>query len=177
MFQKAGVFALAALVFSPLARGEIAILNQTVSVVLQPQGKVSVPAGLALLKGAQAFSAYGGTLTLSYRFRTAPGTASTVTVRAGAEFSPAGGPSVAAGALTFTCGAAGYGSACSGTQTVSTAAQRTVVTLPSAACTGGGGGCSAADPATVGVSFVLDNSPVHPTGTYSVPLVFTVSGL
>lgn len=153
------------------------MVNQTVSVTLQPQGKVSVPSGLTLLKGAQAFTSYTGTMTVSFRARTTPATSATVTLRASSDFLPSGGPSLAAGDLTFTCGAAAYGTACSGAQTVSSTSQRTVVTLPPAACIGGGGGCSATDPATVQVSFQLANDPTVSTGTYGLPVVFTVSSL
>lgn len=156
---------------------EVAVANQTVSVTLQPQGKVSVPSGLTLLKGAQAFAPYAGTMTVSFRARTTLATSATVTLQAGGNFIPSGGPSLAAGDLTFTCGAAGYGTACSGIQTVSSTAQRTVVILPPGACSGGGGSCSAADPATVQVSFQLSNDPSVSTGTYSLPVVFTVSSL
>jgi hypothetical protein len=156
---------------------EVAVVSQTVSVTLQPQGKVSVPSGLTLLKGAQAFTSYTGTMTVSFRARTTPATSATVTLEASGNFTPSGGPSLAAGDFTFTCGAAGYGTSCSGAQTVSSTSQRTVVTLPPAACMGGGVGCSATDPATVQVSFQLANDPTVSTGTYSLPVVFTVSSL
>lgn len=167
---------LAILLPAPLY-ADMAVANQTVTVTLQPQGKVSVPGGLSLLKGAQAFTPYTGSMTVSFRARTAPATSATITLQASGNFTPSGGPSLATGDLTFTCGAAAYGTACSGTQTVSSAAQRTVVTLPAAACTGGGGSCSAADPATVQVTFRLLNDPTVSTGTYSLPVVLTVSSL
>ncbi|MBA3973034.1 MAG: hypothetical protein C0504_02310 [Candidatus Solibacter sp.] len=156
---------------------EVAVVFQTVSVTLQPQGKVSVPSGLTLLKGAQAFTPFTGTMTVSFRARTSPASSATVTLQANGNFTPAGGPSLSSGDLTFTCGAAAYGSACSGTQTMSSTAQKTVVTLPAGACTGGGGSCSPADPATVQVSFQLSNDPSVSTGTYNLQAVFTVSSL
>ena len=166
-----------AIALSVALHAGVAVANQTVSVTLQPQGKVSVPGGLTLLKGAQAFTPFTGSMAVSFRARTAPATSATITLQAGGNFTPSGGPSLAAGDLTFTCGAAAYGTACSGAQTVSSTAQRTVVTLPAAACTGGGGSCSAADPATVQVTFQLTNDPSVSTGTYSLPIVFTVSSL
>lgn len=156
---------------------EVAVANQTVLVTLQPQGKVAVPSGLTLLKGAQAFTPYTGTMTVSFRVRTAAATSATLTLQASGNFAPSGGPSLTEGDLTFTCAAAAYGAACSGTQTVSSTAQRTVVTMPPAACTGGGGSCSSTDPATVQVSFELSNDPSVSTGIYSLPVVFTVSSL
>lgn len=156
---------------------DMAVVNQTVSVTLQPQGKVSVPGGLTLLKGVQAFTPFTGTMTVSFRARTAPAASATVTLQANGNFTPSGGPSVAAGDLTFTCGVAAYGTSCAGVQAVSQVVQKTIITLPPAACTGGGGGCSAADPATVPLSFQLANDPSVSTGTYSLPIVFTVSSL
>ena len=174
-----GVWRLVAVVaaLSSPVLAEVAVVNQTVSVTLQPQGRVSVPSGITLLKGAQAFTSYTGAMTVSFRARTTSATSATVTLQASGNFTPSGGPSLAAGDLTFTCGAAGYGTACSGTQTVSSTAQKTVVTLPPGACTGGGGSCSATDPATVQLSFQLSNDPSVSTGTYSLPVVFTVSSL
>src|SRR5947209_461215 len=80
-------------------------------------------------------------------------------VKATADFTPTGGPSVASGQLTYTCTSATLGSACSGTQTASTASQTNVVTLGAGACTGGGGSCSSVDPNTVQTSFALVNNP------------------
>lgn len=177
MSIRVGNLAVLAVALSVTFHAGVAVVNQTVSVTLQPQGKVSVPGGLTLLKGAQAFTPFAGTMTVSFRARTAPATSATITLQASGNFTPSGGPSLDAGDLTFTCGAAAYETACSGTQTVSSTAQRSVVTLPAAACTGGGGSCSAADPATVQVTFLLSNDPAVSTGTYSLPVVFTVSSL
>lgn len=156
---------------------DVAVATQTVTVSLQPQGKVSVPGGLNLERGPQAFAPYAGVLPVSFRIRTAPGMGANITVQASGNFAPAGGPSVAAGDLTFTCSPASYGTACSGVQTVSATSQRSVVSLPGAACTGGGGGCSATDPANVQLNLQLTNDPSVPTGAYTASLMFTVSSL
>jgi hypothetical protein len=156
---------------------DVGVANQTVTVSLHAQGKVSVPGGLNLERGPQAFAPYTGVLPVSFRIRTAPGMGASITVQASGNFAPAGGPSVAAGDLTFTCSPASYGTACSGVQTVSATSQRSVVALPGAACTGGGGSCSATDPANVQLNLQLTNDPSVPTGAYTVPLVFTVSSL
>ncbi len=177
MSIRVGILAVMAIALSVTLRAGVAVVNQTVSVTLQPQGKVSVPGAITLLKGAQAFTPFTGLMTVSFSTRTAPATSATITLQASGDFTPSGGPSLAAGDLTFTCGAAAYGTVCSGAQTVSSTAQRTVVTQPAAACTGGGGSCSAADPATVQVTFQLSNDPAVSTGTYSLPVVFTVSSL
>lgn len=177
MSIRVGILVIVAIALSTTLHAGMAVANQTVSVTLQPQGKVSVPGGLTLLKGAQAFTPFSGAMTVSFRARTAPATSATITLQASGNFTPSGGPSLSAGDLRFTCGAAAYGTACSGSQTVSSTVQRTVVTLPAAACTGGGGSCSAADPASVQVTFQLSNDPTVSTGTYSLPVVFTVSSL
>lgn len=155
----------------------VGVATQTVTVSLLPQGKVSAPGGLNLERGPQAFAHYTGVLPVSFRIRTAPGMGANITVQASGEFAPGDGPSLAAGDLTFTCSPASYGSACTGVQTVSVTSQRSVVSLPGAACTGGGGGCSATDPASVQLNLQLTNDPSVPTGAYTVPLMFTVSSL
>jgi hypothetical protein len=136
---------------------------------------VSVPASITLLSGSLAFSAFMAALPVLFRARTSPSGLGTITVQATGDFTPSGGPSVSAGMLTYTCSAAAYGAACSGTQSVSTTSQRPVITLPPGACTGGGNGCSAADPATVDLLFRLENDASVSTGAYSVQLTFTVS--
>jgi hypothetical protein len=153
---------------------EVAVATQTVTVVLQPQGKVAVPANLHLERGAQAFASYTGILPVAFRVRMAPGMTAIVTVQATAEFQPAGGPGLAAGDLTFTCGPASRGAGCSGLQTVSTVTQRSVVTLP---CPASGNGCSSAAPGAVELNLSLVNDPRMPTETYTAPLLFTVSSL
>jgi hypothetical protein len=85
-----------------------------------------------------------------------------------------GGPSVASGDLTYVCGAAGLGTACSST-TASTSTATAVVTVPSSACTGGGSPCSSTDPNTIGVTFTLADRPVVKTGTYTANVQFTIS--
>lgn len=122
-----------------------------------------------------AFSAYTGTLPLTFRARTSAAGVGSITVQASSDFTPAGGPSAAKGMLTYTCTSGGYGSACSGTQTVSVTAQRPVLTLGSQSCTGGGSECSAADPASVDLTFRLDDDASVPADNYQVQLTFTIS--
>ena len=150
---------------------------QTLTATLQPIAKVSVPASLSLTTGGVQFAAFTGTLAVSYRARTTPTGSGTITAQVSSDFTPSGAssPSAAAGALTFTCGSAGLGTPCSGTQTASTTVQTTVVTLPASACTGGGGSCSSTDPATVNVNFSLTNDPHYSTGTYSAHVIFRIS--
>ena len=108
------------LVVAPvLLLGATGTTTQTLSAQINAIGKVSVPAS--------------GSLTM-------PATA---------DFSPAGGPSIAGGQLTYTCSAATLGAACSGTQTASTSSQASVVTMGASLCTGGGGSCSSVNPNTL----------------------------
>jgi hypothetical protein len=169
----------AVLVFAPLfLLGATGTTTQTLSVQIDAIGKVSVPASLNLTTAGTTFVAYSGNLTISYRARTTAATGSgSLTMRATADFSPAGGPSVASGQLTYTCSAASLGVACAGPQTASTASQTSVVTLGASLCTGGGGSCSAANPNTVLSTFTLSNNPAYKTGTYSSTLTFTISAI
>lgn len=157
--------------------GGTVTVSQNVSVQLDSAGKLSAPLLAALVSSGTAFSAFEGSLILSYRFRTAPSGSGAITVRAASDFSPAGGPSVGANVLRYACLGAGLGVACSGMQSISTAAASPVVQIPGSSCTGGGGACSASDPVSVELRFQLENSPEYPTGSYSVPLVFTISTL
>ncbi len=152
-----------------------ATATQTVSIALSPLGKIYVPSTQNLLMSGAAFSAYSGTVPLTFRARTSAAGAGSVTVQANGDFTPAGGPSVVSGMLTYTCISGGYGAACPGTQTVSVTAQRPVLTLGSLSCIGGGSGCSTADPASVDLTFRLDNNATVPTGNYQVQLTFTIS--
>jgi hypothetical protein len=164
-----------ALCFQSSVLADSLVTTQSVSVVLSPLGKVTVPASISLLSGSLAFSAYTAALPVLFRARTNATGSGTITVQAAADFAPSGGPSVTTGMLTYTCAAAAYGTACAGTQTVSTTSQRPVITLPPSACTGGGNGCSSADPASIDLLFRLENDVSIPTGNYSVQLTFTVS--
>ncbi len=149
--------------------------TQTLSGQLSPIGKLSVPASLTLTKTAPIFGSYTGTLTLSNRVRTTSTGTAAITVQASSDFAPSGGPSAGSGALTYTCSAASYGTACTGTRTASTVSQTPVVNFSSSACTGGGGGCSGSDPNTVQIDFTLANDTAFKVGTYSAVLTFTAS--
>ena len=152
--------------------------TQTLSANIQPIAKLSVPSSLTITHAGTTFVAYAGNLTLSYRARTTASTGSgSVTVKGTADFSPAGGPSIGAGQLTYTCSSASLGTACSSTQTTSTTSQTNIVTLGANACTGGGGSCSSVNPNTVQTSFTLTNNPAFQTGSYAATLTFTASAL
>ncbi len=162
-------------VAAPVSQAEILTAVQTVSVSVAPLGRVTLPTETLLAPSGTAFSAFRGTLPFTYRARTSSGGTGSITVQSSGDFLPSGGPSVEEGMLTFTCSSDGYGTPCSGTQTVSATAQRTVLTLKPASCTGGGNGCSASDPAAATLSFSLQNPVSLETGAFTVGLVFTIS--
>jgi hypothetical protein len=167
------------LVFAPaFLFGATGTATQTLDAQINAIGKLTVPANLTVTSTGTTFVAYSGNLIVSYRARTTAITGNgSLTVRAMADFSPAGGPSIASGQLTFTCSAATLGAACSGTQTASTTSQTSVVTMGASLCTGGGGACSPADPNTVQNTFMISNNPAFKTGTYSATLTFTISAI
>ncbi len=152
--------------------------TQTLSAQIDAIGKVSVPSSLTLASASTTFVGYSGNLSISYKARTTTTTGSgSLTLKATADFSPAGGPSISGGQVTYTCSAASLGTACSGTQTASTASQTNVVTLGAGVCTGGGGSCSSANPNTVQSTFKLSDNPAFKTGTYSATITFTISAI
>jgi hypothetical protein len=152
--------------------------TQTLSATISAYGELSVPSTASVTNSGTTFVAYTGSTTVSYKIRTTALTGSgSLTVQATTDFSPTGGPSIAGGALTYTCGTATLGTPCSGTQTLSTTSQTQVLTAGAGVCTGGGGSCSATNPNTVQTSFILANNPAFSTGTYSATLTFTISAL
>jgi hypothetical protein len=159
----------------PLLATVYGYASQGMSATLESAGALSVPANLTLATSGSTFNHFTGTLTVSYRARTTPVGSASVTVSASSEFSPGGGPTIASGALTYTCGSTELGTPCSPAQTVAVSTARPVVTVGGSACTGGGGSCTSSDPATVQLSFTLANSPVYKTGTYTTTMVFTIS--
>jgi hypothetical protein len=167
------------LVFVPaLLLGATGTTTQTLSAQISAIGKLSVPGTLTLTTAGTTFVAYSGNLIVSYRARTTAGTGSgSLTMQATADFSPAGGPSIAGGQLTYTCSAATLGAACSGIQTASTASQTSVVTMGPGLCTGGGGSCSSVNPNSAQSTFTLSNNPAFKTGTYAATLMFTISAI
>lgn len=145
--------------------------TQSISLSLNSAAKVSVPASLSLTKVGTAFQDFTGSQLLNYRARTRPSGSATLTVKGSTDFSPANGPSIANGDLTFTCGAASLGTSCSGTKTGSTSSAVTVVSVPASACVGTG--CASTDPATITLTYDLIDNPQFRTGTYSGQLLFT----
>jgi hypothetical protein len=148
--------------------------TQTLSANVSPYGKLSIPATVNLQSGDTRFGGnLAGTLTVSYWARTSSTGGGSLTVQAGSDFSPAGGPSV--GGVTYVCSGATLGTGCSGTQTLTTAAQTPLISLPAGACTGGSGTCSAQVPNTVLLTLSALNKALYKTGTYSAQITFTIS--
>ena len=167
-----------AILGAAVCHADTATTTQAVTVEIVAAGKLSVQAALPLAAQTSPFGDFAGTLPVNYRMRTsATGGSGSITLQAAGEFSPTGGPTLAGSALRYTCGGATLGTACAGTQVVSQAAQTPVVQVPSGACTGGGAPCSAADPASSQLQFVLENDPRFSTGVYTVRLVLTTSSL
>jgi hypothetical protein len=153
--------------------GDILTTTQTLSANVSPAGKITVPGSVTLTSLGSKFGMFSGALLVSYWARTSDGGSGSVTVNASSEFSPTGGPT--AGAVTYFCSGATLGTGCSGTHAIQISSQTPVVTLPSSACTGGGGACSSQEPNTVQLQFALPNLPSYKTGPHTVQLTFTIS--
>jgi len=149
--------------------------TQTLQATLTPIGKVSVSSTATLTHAGTTFATFTGTVAVSYRARTTPAGSGTITVQGTSDFSPAGGPLISSGNLTYTCSGSTLGTACSGTQTLSMSSATNVITLPASACTGGGGACSGSDPNTVSMNLSLTDDTGFKTGAYSGTITFTIS--
>jgi hypothetical protein len=159
------------------ASGQVLTLNQTVNVRLQPAGKLSAPATV-VLPSAGVFSPFAGGMNLNYKTRTTNQIGSAaITLQSLGEISPSGGPTLAAGSLTYSCGTAQVGTGCAGAQVVSAAQQRKVVDIPAGVCMGGSAPCSASNPSSIPLQFSMDNNPGYDPGSYNVRLLFTISSL
>jgi len=160
------------------AGGGTGTATQTLSAILSPNGALSTPGTATLSTSSKSFLPFTATVPVSYQVRTTPaGSGGTITLMVASDFSPSGGPTAASGALTYLCGGANLGTACSGTQTASTTTQTPVLSVPASACTGGGGACSSQNPNSVSLTFTLIDSPVYSTGTYSANITFTISAM
>jgi hypothetical protein len=182
MLQRAFAYGLGGLVLILAPLGSYAQV-QTLTLNLQPAGLLySLPASVTLTHTGTTFSAFTGAVILNYRARTtASSGGGTITVKATKDFTcSSGGPCIATppttgDALTYTCSGATLGTNCSGTQTVSTSAATTVVTIPAGACTGAGTPCNNTATNSVSVTFKLTDDPKYKTGSYSTTLTWTIS--
>lgn len=170
---KPGLFCLT---LGILSAGSTSTGSQNLVAAVRAAGSLSVPPLAALTSNATKFKPFTGGITLTYRARTSAGGGGHLTLRVTSDFAPTGGPSVAAGALSYTCAGATLGAACSGTQTASTSSETPVLMLPAAACTGGGGGCSQ-QTNSVDLTLILPDDPGYATGVYSAKITFTISAM
>jgi hypothetical protein len=158
-------------------RADVVSTTQPVAVALTTTAKLSVPSDVRLTAEIAPFQPFRGTVPVLFRVRSSSGGGGNITLQVTADFAPAGGPSAAAGALTYQCGTATLGVPCAGVQTAVPGAQTPVLAIPPSACTGGGGACSPTDPNVVQVHFLLDNNPAFSTGGYSARITFVISSL
>src|ERR1035438_1779355 len=155
--------------------GATGTATQTLNAMIYPIAKLSAPASVSLTSGGTQFNPFQGSVPITFRARSTPAGGGTMTLQVTSDFAPAGGPSAASGALTYTCSSANLGTACSGAQTASTTLQTPVLTLPASACTGGGGACSAQDPNSLTLNFTVVDDPRYDTGSYSAKVTFIIS--
>jgi hypothetical protein len=171
-------------IFSPAqVQSPSAVTTQTLQATVVPLGglfTVSTPLPL-LLTRVGPINFFTGAMTLSYRVRTSQSRGQgTITVKATADFTPAGGPSIGnppspLDLFVYACSGATLGTSCSGIQVVSTTSATNVVSIGASACTGGGAPCSTANPNTANVTFILPDDPKYKTGSYSATLTWTIS--
>ena len=154
-----------------------AVASQEFNLTINPAWALYAPVAATLTHGQTAFQPFQSSIAVSYEVRTTPFGSGKITLQVTTDFSPRGGPSVANGVLTYTCGGASLGAPCSGTQTATLSVQTPVVTLPASACTGGGGACSGSDPNSVNVTFFLSDDPAYSTGMYSADITFIISAI
>jgi hypothetical protein len=175
MGRKCWVVVLMSTLSAVPAGGGTGTNTQTLSAQITPGCALTAPSSAVLTHTQNNFQPFQANLLVNYEVRTSPAGSGKITMQVTNDFSPTGGPSAASGALTYTCGSANYGTACTGTQTASTSAQTPVLTLPASACTGGGGACSSQDPNSVNMTFTLTDNPSYSTGSYSAVITFTIS--
>lgn len=147
-----------------------ATVTESISAVFNAAGKLSVPGTVTMTQGPGFFNSYTGSVLMTYRARTVNG--ATITMIVTSDF-PAGGPSVAAGNLTYTCSGATLGTGCTGSNVASTTSTTTVLTVPANSCTGTS--CGNSDPNSLTLTFSLPDNPTSQTGSYSANVQFTIS--
>lgn len=176
--MKIRLLTVVGLTLSLLGQGTLRANTLTVSnglsANIEAVGDLSVSSSVSLTHAGTIFNVFTGSDTVQYKARTTSAGGGTITLKATTDFA-AGGPSASRGDLSYTCGAAGLGTPCSSPTTVKTTGATTVVTLPTSACTGGGGSCSSSNPNTVAVNFSLVDDPSDKTGAYTATIQFTIS--
>jgi hypothetical protein len=142
----------------------------SVTVNIGAEASVSISSPTSLTQGGGGFVAFLGSSTVTFSIRTTKVGGSGSILLLAAEFAPAGGPTVASGSLTYTCGGApAVGTLCLGTQTASTSTSTPVVSSI--------GANQKVANTTATVSWTLADSPLYSTGAYSAAVKFTVTSL
>ena len=173
------MFALAAigmLCLSPMAfaqYGTTGTTNLQLTVGAEAALNVTTAATPLTTSTSNFSNPFSGTTNFNYKIRTTKvGGTGNVTAQVTSDFTAAtNGPSVAApptagDALTYTCTVAAPGTACSGSQTASTASSTPIASFGADAHAVGNSGS---------VDWSLTNDPVYPTGSYSATVTFTIS--
>jgi hypothetical protein len=146
--------------------------NVSVTVVAEASIRIDTPT-TTLTSGA-VFADYTGTTNFTYKVRTTTTTGSgNIQLQVTSDFAPAGGPSVGTpptggDTLAYTCSVSAPATACSGSQTSSTAGVTGVATF-------GAGAVSAIGGNSGSVGWTLTNDPNYATGAYSATVTFTIS--
>jgi hypothetical protein len=156
------------LMATAVAYATTATKTETLSIAVGPAAKVTLaPTSLTMSHTGTVFGDFTGVITAQYTIRTTTTSGSgSITVKA-TEFTPTTGPLLANGNLTYTCSGATLGTACSGTQTVSSTSSTNVVTV--------GAGASGASSNSVTISLKIPDNPIFKTNTYNSTLTFTIS--
>ena len=150
--------------------------NTSLSVSVASEAAIRVDTATTNLTTAGTFfTDYTGTTNFTYKIRTTKvGGSGSVTLKITSDFSPVGGPSVAAppdptDTLAYACTVSAPGSACAGSQTSSTTADTSVAAFGANARStkAGTGGNS--------VAWTLTNDPQYETGSFSATATFTIS--
>jgi len=154
--------------------GTTTVTNQ-VSVTVSAEAALTIGASATTLTSTGTnFSNYTGTTPFTYFIRTTKsGGSGFIKLQVTTDFAPAGGPSVAtpptAGdTLSYTCTVSSPGTACSGSQTSSTASQTSVATF-------GADAHSAKAGNSASVLWDLSNDPLYQTGTFTAVVTYTIS--
>lgn len=150
----------------------------SLSVTVGPEASLTVTTGSTSLSTTSTTFAnpYTGSTSLTYLIRTSKSTGSgNITVKITSDFAGTGGPSVATppstgDALTYTCTVASPGTACTGTQTSSTAATTPVASFGAAASSTKAGNSAS-------LAWSLTDDPVYQPGSYSATATFAISAL
>lgn len=148
----------------------------TMSVTVGAEASLRIDTATTTLttSGALFNNDFTGTTSLTYKVRTTKvGGSGNIQLKITTDFSPAGGPSVttpptAGDTLAYTCTVSGVGSACSGSQTSSTAAYTSVATF-------GTDNKSTKAGDSGSVAWDLSNDPLYSTGSYTGTVTFAIS--